>query len=153
MVLYATRPFPAAEEPSQTGTAVVGDQIELTGLDLPKTDAAPGETVPLTLFWQARQPIAQNLKVFVHLLSAEGSLIAQRDSEPVAGQRPTSTWAPGESIVDRYGILLPGDLPAGDYQLVAGLYDPATGARLPVVARTGGAATDSLPLGTISVGP
>jgi len=152
VVLYGTTPFPAAEQPSQMVAARFGDLIELTGVDLPIGRVAPGDVIPLTLFWRAQQAIAENLKVFVHVMNAEGQLVAQRDSEPMAGLRPTSTWAQGESIVDRYGILLPGDLPAGQYQLVVGLYDPTTGERLPAAAGTTGEAADSLPIGTVSVG-
>jgi hypothetical protein len=54
------------------------------------------------------------------------------------GIRPTTSWQPGESIADHYGLWLPMDLPAGDYRLVAGLYHAETGDRVPVAAlRTG----------------
>jgi mannosyltransferase len=109
--------------------------------------------VPLTLFWLARQPVKEDLKVFVHLLDPGGQLVAQRDSEPVAGLRPTSTWAVGEPIVDRYGVLLPGDLPAGEYRLIAGLYNPASGERLGVVASPGATPNDHLAVGAVTVGP
>jgi hypothetical protein len=98
-----------------------------------------------------RQPVQQNAKVFVHLLDAAGQLVAQHDSEPVSGQRPTSTWKPGESIIDRHGVLLPDDLAPGEYQLVVGLYDPATGNRLLVTAGTSAPPGDSWPVGAIQV--
>ena len=48
----------------------------------------------------------------------------------MAGFRPTFTWQPGEVIRDNYGLLLPDDLPPGDYRLIAGLYLPTTMERL-----------------------
>jgi len=35
---------------------------------------------------------------------------------------PTTTWTPGETIVDRYGLSLPPNLTSGRYRLVVGLY-------------------------------
>jgi hypothetical protein len=151
LVLYGTSPPPLAEEPSKEEGVLLGYSVELTGADLAIQRLEPGDVVPLTLFWQARQPVQQDAKVFVHLLDAAGQLVAQHDSEPVNGLRPTSTWRPGESIVDRHGVLLPDDLPPGDYHLVAGLYDPVTGNRLLVTAGTSAPPGDSWPVGTVQV--
>jgi 4-amino-4-deoxy-L-arabinose transferase-like glycosyltransferase len=151
LVLYGTSSAPLAEEPSNEEGVLLGYSVELTGADLAVQRLEPGDVVPLTLFWQARQPVQQDAKVFVHLLDAAGELVAQHDSEPVNGLRPTSTWRPGESIVDRHGVLLPDDLPSGDYQLVAGLYDPVTGNRLLVTAGTSAPPGDSWPVGTVQV--
>ena len=35
-------------------------------------------------------------------------------------------------IVDRYAIMLPAGVPAGNYQIAVGLYTAADGVRLPV---------------------
>jgi hypothetical protein len=69
-------------------------------------------------------------KVFAHLLDEAGALVAQRDSEPVEGSRPTSTWDPGEEVLDRHGILIPDGLAPGEYRLVVGMYWPSTGETL-----------------------
>ncbi len=69
------------------------------------------------------------------------------DGQPVQWLRPTSTWQAGEQIVDRYGLLLPDLLPAGQYTIAVGLYHPATGQRLPVSA---GPASFAIELGPIS---
>jgi 4-amino-4-deoxy-L-arabinose transferase-like glycosyltransferase len=84
----------------------------------------------VALQWSTAAPIADNYTVFVHLLNGEGQLVAQSDSEPVSGTRPTSGWRPGEAIRDQHALQLPPDLPAGDYTLVAGMYDWRTGERL-----------------------
>ena len=112
-------------------------------------DAQPGGEILLTLRWESLRAVEQNFNVFVHLLNAQGEKVAQRDGQPVLWQRPTSSWQPGEEIVDRYGLLLPADLPAGSYTLSVGLYDPATGARLPISA---GPQDSAIDLGPIMVG-
>ena len=60
-------------------------------------------------------------------------MAAQRDSEPAGGSARTTGWQVGAAIVDNHALLIPPDLPNGDYTLIVGLYDisdPA--ARLPV---------------------
>ena len=42
------------------------------------------------------------------------------------------TWAPGEYVRDEHRLILPNDLPAGDYRLIVGMYLPDSGERLPV---------------------
>ncbi len=37
-----------------------------------------------------------------------------------------------ERVADRHGLMIPTDLGAGDYRLIAGLVDPVTGRRLAV---------------------
>jgi len=43
--------------------------------------------------------------VFVHLLDAEGNILAQADqAAPVYGWRPVSGWLPGEIVRDVYAV-------------------------------------------------
>ena len=42
-----------------------------------------------------------------------GKIVAQTDREPGGGQNPTTNWEANESIVDRYGVLIPEDTPPG----------------------------------------
>lgn len=108
----------------------------------------PGEALLLSLAWRSLQPVDYNYQVFVHLLDGEGHKVAQRDGQPVQWMRPTSSWEPGEEIIDRYGILLPHNLPPGSYTVAVGLYDPVTGQRLPVSA---GPQDFAIEIGPISV--
>jgi hypothetical protein len=76
--------------------------------------------------------------VFVHVVDAQDGIRGQRDSMPVDGQRPTSGWVSGEIVVDGYRIEIRDGEARGDaYRLAIGLYDPATGERLPVVDAQG----------------
>ena len=115
------------------------DGVSLLGYDLGTDKLHPGGTVYLTLYWQARQPVKHRYKVFTHLLgevfnAASGNFLwGQQDNEPLNGTRPTPTWRVGEIIIDSYAIPLQAQAPAGLYALEIGLYDPATGARLPVL--------------------
>ncbi|MBI3732329.1 MAG: glycosyltransferase family 39 protein [Chloroflexi bacterium] len=107
------------------------DHIRLLAYRVEPTaiQASGQPTLHLRLYWQATGAVAGNYTVFAHLLDRDGVLRAQQDNPPVAGTSPTSTWAVGAVIVDRYDIILPSDLPAGRYRFEVGLYD-ADGARL-----------------------
>jgi 4-amino-4-deoxy-L-arabinose transferase-like glycosyltransferase len=142
--VYGTGPLP--DRPATSVDVRLGEHIRLAGYSVPRRAYPAGDVVPLTLFWRAAGRPTERFKVFVHLLDAEGALVAQHDAEPGAGFAPTSGWAPGEQVVDRHGVLLPGDLPAGTYTLVAGMYR-FSGERLTV--QPGGG--DSVPLAQIAV--
>jgi hypothetical protein len=151
VALYGAASLP--QEPETRLAVRFADQpIALTAVAVGQGPFSPGDIVPTTLFWQADGPIAERYKVFLHLLDSEGRLIAQTDSEPGGGLMPTSIWTPGEIVTDRYGLLLPEDLPGGEYRLVAGLYHLLTGERL-VVTTDGAPPSDRVELGTITVAP
>lgn len=118
-------------EPQHQSAAVFDDRIWLAGYDVPET-ARSGDTLPLTLYWEAIAPIGGDYTVFVHLVNEAGELVAQSDGPPRAGAYPTGIWSAGEQVVDERVLALPPDLLPGTYAILIGLYDPATGARLPV---------------------
>ncbi|MBN1400686.1 MAG: hypothetical protein JXA74_07605, partial [Anaerolineae bacterium] len=116
----------------------LGDAIELVGYDLTYGAAegggvAPGQSLELTLFWHAREHPQQAYTVFVHLLAPTGAIHSQVDSQPQSGDRPTRAWARGEYLIDRYTLALQPDAPPGLYHIAVGMYDAATGLRLPVI--------------------
>ena len=112
----------------------LGERVDLAGYDLGADRVAPGDSIELTLYWHPQGRLTQGLKVFTHLVGPDGRIVAQRDSIPVEGARPTTGWRPGEYIADRYRIAVPRDAATGRYELRVGLYDPTTGERLPVSA-------------------
>jgi hypothetical protein len=59
-------------------------------------------------------------------------IVAQVDGPPAKGQYPTSLWDRGEVVPASFTLNLPPDVEPGMYQLMVGLYDPVTGARLSV---------------------
>jgi len=68
----------------------------------------------------------------------------------VGGWLPTTSWRVGESVRDSHGLLIPENVPAGEYRLIAGLYD-AEGDRLPVRDARGQVVGGNLSLGTVQV--
>jgi hypothetical protein len=91
--------------------------------------------------------------VFTHLLDAEERVWSQVDSIPLRGEAPTTSWVSGEVIADEYNIVAEPSTPPGAYSIEIGMYDVATGQRLPIF--TGGQQLegDRLVLGQIRVLP
>lgn len=131
-VTYAVPPEPATEMDTAVNLPF-GDAITLEGLTLNETSLSPGDILQVTLFWQTAVPLEQRYKVFLHLIGPDGQLVSQRDSEPGGNLKPTNIWQPGETVIDNHGLLIPADLPSGEYALYLGLYDVADpSARLPI---------------------
>lgn len=107
--------------------------IDLTAIAL--DGAKVGKELHLVLYWQSAAEILESYTVFVHLLNADGQLVAQQDNIPVEGLAPTDRWEPGHLIRDPYRLLLLDTVTAGVYQLRVGLYN-ADG-RLAVERRDG----------------
>jgi len=110
-----------------------GGLVRLLGYDLPETRVSPGDDLILTLYWQGVRRMDTSYTVFTHLLDEGNRIWGQQDSIPVQGSYPTTGWLPEEVIVDRYQIPVRTDAPAGPHRIEVGLYDAATGLRLPAV--------------------
>jgi hypothetical protein len=149
LVIYAV-PGEVASEIEVESNARFGEHITLLGYAISTRTLAPGEALGVTLFWQTDAPLTDRYKVFVHLYTPDGALIAQHDSEPGSDLAPTDTWRPGEEVIDNHGVLLPLEAAPGTYRLAVGLYDLTTGTRLPVVLN-GEPLGDSLTISEITV--
>jgi hypothetical protein len=115
--------------------------------DLGLTSIGAGETVTLTLYWQALQVPENDFRVFVHLVDETGALVAQDDVSPRGGGYPTWAWHSGDLVADPHPVELPDELPAGRYTWLVGMYRPDTLERLPVVGPEGPVPDDAIPLG------
>lgn len=105
--------------------------------------------VTVTLVWQATTqqaavrdaaPLPQSW--FVHLLDANGQIIAQQDRQPQGGWLPTAQWSPQQQVTDRLFFLLPANLAQRSLSLRIGWIDPATGQPISVFTADGQALTD-----------
>jgi hypothetical protein len=123
----------------------VGDAITFLGWNSSAVTVARGQSLDVDLFWRAVKPLKESYTVFVHLVDAEGRVIADADSPPSRGLYPTDRWSVGDGVRDRHTLTIPANLAPGNYAIEAGMYLPATGARLPVEA------TDKIVLAQIGV--
>ncbi len=94
--------------------------------------AEPGDNLSLIFVWRAFATADRDWVRFVHLLDADGTLVAQNDAAPCGGACRPRSWLPGEYLRDTVTLGLPADLQSGNYTLAVGWYDPATLERAPV---------------------
>ena len=106
--------------------------IHLVGYHV-QGSASPGQRLSLELWWQLTAVPAQRWQVFTHLLTGPdlNTVVTQSDHVPLNDHFPFYTWKLGTPVQDLYTLEVPANAPAG-LQLAVGLYDPATGQRLPV---------------------
>jgi hypothetical protein len=107
-----------------------GERIHLRGYALPDAQVAPGDVIPLTLYWQADGPTDRGYTLFVHLLGPDGLPHGQIDRIPGNGSAPTSSWAAGQVIVEEIALPVAADAPPGAYHIAVGFYDASYGDRL-----------------------
>lgn len=127
--------------PEETALVLEGYALDRT------TTYTAGDALTLTLFWRTPASLTARYKIFVHLYEdPTAPPPAQHDSEPGGGLAPTTGWLPADTVIDRHGLLIPADLPPGEYTLAVGVYamnDPAL--------RLTSTAGDRVAIGTITV--
>jgi 4-amino-4-deoxy-L-arabinose transferase-like glycosyltransferase len=120
--------------------------VELVGA---QTWLEPTNELLVWLYWRPLKTTQSPLKAFVHLIGpvnpASGTpLWTQDDHFPQHERIRTTTWSSSEVYRDIFRLPL-NSVPAGEYDLLAGWYDPVTGQRVSV------GETDSYRIGSISL--
>jgi 4-amino-4-deoxy-L-arabinose transferase-like glycosyltransferase len=111
-------------------TVQAGDFAVLRGYDLAGAGLRAGETVSLTLYWQARARPPEDYTISVKLLAPDRqSIVTQIDRFPQDGAAPTATWVPGQVVADAYQLTLPPDLAPGTYDIAVSVYSTLTGSQ------------------------
>jgi hypothetical protein len=130
----------------------LGDVVSLLGYDMEPRSLDAGESVGMTLWWQALVKMDRDYTAFLHVLGPEGRVWAQQDKLLQRDSRATSAWRVGEIVREEYELPLPADIPPGEYRVVAGIYYWETRERLPVWGENGErVADDAILFGEISV--
>jgi hypothetical protein len=121
--------WPPAKAPPPV--AEFDDQIWLN--DYTISDCrSPTASCRITFKWLAQGEPSTDYTVFIQLWQA-GEFVAGFDSPPLGNDYPTTLWEADELIVDPHPLDLSA-VPPGKYQLLAGLYNFATGDRLPATS-------------------
>jgi hypothetical protein len=115
-------------EPRMPLDAVFKSQIKLTGYQLIRF--APGQQAHVYLWWQTLVEPKRNYSAFVHLLSADGDMIAQFDHLPLSSFYPMLAWPTGVDLRDDSPLNLPDDVALEGAWLAVGLYNPSSMRRL-----------------------
>ncbi|MBU1880329.1 MAG: DUF2079 domain-containing protein [Chloroflexi bacterium] len=146
-LLFHRRPFQVPNPVSFT----LGDRIRLVGYQMQNR----GDSLHLTLYWQASAPIDRRYTVLNHVTDKAdpARIVGQQDNQPVGDALPTTAWEPGRLVADEYDIAIWPNTPPGEYVLRVGMYVAPDGPRLAATDSAGQSLGDSIPLTTVRVGP
>ncbi len=126
LLQYATGVRLSGVEERPINTALLGrraEQVTIVSVRAPSI-AAVGRPIPIELQYRLEAPTDQNLRWFVQLLSGQNIALAQLDTGPNDNYAQFSELPAREILIERAGVLVPENTPAGDYLLIAGLYNP-----------------------------
>jgi hypothetical protein len=127
----------AARLPIRTPLAppVTQGNVTFLGFTGPAASAPilAGAELGVTLFLRAEADMLADRALYVSLLDAQGTGVAGYEGWPLADY-PVDVLTRGELLRVPVRFYTPGALTSGDYRLVAGFLDPATGAKTPPVA-------------------
>ncbi len=127
-------------------------QLKLLGYKAPVTAAYPGESVPITLYWEALEAFGRDYSAFVHLIDAQNLIAAQRDAYPGMGMYSTQWLEPGQRWAEERILTLPETaFSPNQVSIALGLYDYQTGERLTAVDATGQIVGDQARLSPVEV--
>ncbi|GIK40586.1 MAG: hypothetical protein BroJett011_44190 [Chloroflexota bacterium] len=136
---------------SQPASFNFGDKLLLRGYDAPQSPARPGDLLPVTVYWESLAPMETRYRGFVHLVGPDGARWGQHDDDP-ACRLMTTEMRPGQRSSRQFRLPVDPATPPGDYQIVFGLYDPATSQRLPIWDNLAGQSPgDSIVLGQLTI--
>jgi hypothetical protein len=103
------------------GKVVWDGRIQLLGWALPKA-VARGARFDVTVYYKILQPVGGAWKALMHVDGPPGRA-GNGDHEPINGRCPTSTWQPGDYIIDRFTTRAGGGaFPAGTYDVWLGFF-------------------------------
>ena len=140
--------WPLPGGPRIATPARFGDRAELLGYTAPPV-ITPGSTLRVLTTWRILRPVEPGpSSVFVHVLDANGRIVAQDDQLGY----PRHSWHAGDLFVQFSRLELAPALSPGHYTLQVGLYDKDTLVRWPVADAAGQALGDHLILGQWIVG-
>ncbi len=111
-------------EPKQIATRPKGrivwdSKIQLLGWDIPKT-VGRGERFEVKLYYKILASVGG---AWTSLMHFDGALRFNGDHKPIDDRCPTSTWQPGDYIVDTYTVTAGGSaFTKGNYDLFIGFF-------------------------------
>ncbi|MCS7055594.1 MAG: glycosyltransferase family 39 protein [Thermoflexales bacterium] len=86
------------------GVATFDGMIELLHAEVGKKRVKPGESLDVTLYWGALQPVNQSYRVVLEALDLDGEVIGRKMAIPFGGRFATQRWQPGAYFRDVYQL-------------------------------------------------
>ena len=101
-------------------------EVRLLGFASLVKETAVGTTLPVGIYWRARNLPRADYEAAVQLRDPSGKILVEQASRPVNGTYPTTAWNVGEVLLDWHDLAIPEDFPTGEYQMAVVLRDATT---------------------------
>src|SRR5690606_855680 len=97
----STEPLQSLPEEAQANQVAFGP-IQLVGYKIEAEAAADATATAVTLYWQAVEPVAEVLHVYVRWAgdTYDGAADVAAGQHPANNTYPTNAWRPGEIVAD-----------------------------------------------------
>jgi hypothetical protein len=92
--------------------------LSLSAYRLNSTRFQAGDTLELTLYWQAQRSLAENYRVSLFILNSRTGARWNEQVYHHPGGYPTTRWNTVRYVADSYRLRLDPTMPRGDYQVV-----------------------------------
>jgi hypothetical protein len=101
------------------GRIVLDNRIEILGWDIPKK-VHTGERFDVRMYYKILQPVGGSWTVLFHFT---GPTYFNGDHLPIDNKCPTSTWQPGDYIIDTHTVTAAGGgYAVGNYEVLTGFF-------------------------------
>ncbi len=134
--LTVSGPSIGPTKPGQLLEHMIAPGLRLQGYDLSGEEATPGDSLWLTLYWQAVEAMP-DYTLALRLLDPSGQAVMEEEIPPVSAAFPTSDWPAPGYVRGPHRLSLPKELAPGQYQ-----FD------LTLAGATG---SDSVKLGSVNI--
>ncbi len=128
-----------------------GNKIKLVGYELNGETWHPGDTLLVTMYWEALEDLDQDLWLFMRLVHRRGWDLVFKDGCPSAGRYTTDFWKAGDIIPSVHRLKIPEDAQEHRYRLTLSMHPFESEEWLPVLNEQGQVTGDIVILTLIPV--
>ncbi len=129
------------------------DELLLLGYEYDQRQIKPGQPLGVTLYWQALADEIPDYEVQLRLLDESGWIMETLQERPLAGQSMTSSWKPGDMMVDRHELPVNSAIKPGVYRVQLALQRAVDNKRPMIVDEDGRWINDKVHLADLRVAP
>ena len=151
LALHTLDITPAGEMTFRAQPVALSGGLTMQGFRAPQ-QIEPGGRLIVETSWRATERLPGDYHLFVHMLDAQGKMVAQFDGVPGEDTFPTTSWAAPQSWIEAATLDIPAATPPGVYRLYTGWYRYPELTRLAVEGNAPGAPDSLVLLGEIRVG-
>jgi hypothetical protein len=146
-VATPTEPQPSDRQPpvaARVSEFIAGDNVDFLGYDRSIDAQLTGDDLDISLYWLPVAILAPDHHLFLQLIDDQNQVVAGIEEPPIPWLG-TSQWTLNSPLRSQSSLRIPANLEPGDYDLIAGLFDPTS------ATRHQWGSDDHLRLGEISV--